>query len=102
MEYAKIHGIKAPIEMGLMFQMESKSDWNWGILRHPHQENLLFIMGRPVPDPYRISDDFVYDERTGKLQDITNFCRVRVHPHFIDAEFKDMPQGIERAIELYR
>lgn len=102
LQYAQIHDIKTPIQMGLVFQRDSKSSWNWGILRHPHQKNLLFVMGRPVPDRYRISEDFVYDERTGKLQDVQNFCQVKVHPHFRDAEFKDMPEGIEKAIELYR
>ncbi len=101
LEYARIHEVKQPLEMGLVFQSDSKSTWNWGILRHPHQENLLFVMGKPVPNPYQISDNFVYDERTGKLQDVVNFCRTRTSD-FFKPKFKDMPNGIEEAIELYR
>src|SRR3989344_7561266 len=71
------------------------------MLRHPHQENLLFIMGRPVPDSYQISENFVYDEKTDKLQDVVNFCQSRTSD-FSKAEFEDMPAGIEEAIEHYR
>ena len=101
LRYAELHGVKTPIEMGLTFQKDSKSGWNWGMLRHPHQENLLFIMGRPVPDSYQISENFVYDEKTDKLQDVVNFCQSRTSD-FSKAEFKDMPNGIEEAIEHYR
>ena len=45
-QYARNHNVVIPKEMGLVFQKESKSNWNWGMLRHPHQENLIFIMGR--------------------------------------------------------
>lgn len=102
LRYAEIHGVKTPLEMGLTFQRDSKSSWNWGMLRHPHHENLLFIMGRPVPDRPRISDNFVYDEKTGKLQDVEDFCQSRVYPDFREARFKDMPDGIEEVIEHYR
>jgi len=101
LRYAELHGVKTPIEMGLTFQRDSKSSWNWGMLRHPHQENLLFIMGRPVPDRYQISKNFVFDEKTGKLQDVVNFCSSKVYDHR-DAEFEDMPNGVEEAIEYYR
>jgi hypothetical protein len=101
LRYAELHGVKTPIEMGLTFQRDSKSSWNWGMLRHPHQENLLFIMGRPVPDRYQISKNFVFDEKTSRLQDVINFCQSKVYSHR-DAKFEDMPVGIEEAIEHYR
>ena len=101
LRYAQIHGVNQPLEMGLVFQRDSKSTWNWGILRHPHQENLLFVMGKPVPNPYQFSKNFVYDERTGKLQDVVNFCQTRTYD-FWKPKFEDMPDGIEEAIELYR
>jgi len=101
LRYAEIHRVKAPLEMGLTFQRDSNSSWNWGILRHPHQENLLFIMGRPVPDHTRFSEDLIYDESTGKLQEVTNFCSSRLYD-FTEAKFEDVPEGIEQAIALYR
>lgn len=98
LDYAKIHGIKGPIEMGLVFQRDSKSNNNWGILRHPHMPELLFIMGTPIPNPYRFSDNYVYNESTGKLQD--------VHDYSLSYAFgerpKELPDYLAESIDVYK
>jgi len=71
--YARNHGIKAPLPMALVFQQDSHAAWNWSIVRHPHKSNLLFIMGRPVPDTFGISTDLVYDERSGRALDVHDY-----------------------------
>ena len=81
LRYAQIHGITGPIDMGLVFQTNTESSWNWGMLRHPHRRNILFIMGRPVPDPYRNSKNLVFDEKTMQLFDIYEWSLFDVYGH---------------------
>ena len=98
--YARIHGIEEPIEMALVFQRDSKSHVNWSILRHPHISKLLFIMGRPVDDLTRDSYNYVFDERTKKLQDVSEYNRTRIDGRKRQKE--GMWVDLETAIETYK
>lgn len=95
LEYLKIHDIKEPVTMGLMFQRNSTASWNWSMLRHPHQENIIFISGRPVCDPYSYSENFILDEITGKLKDVFYYSINEDR----EAEF---PSDIKYALEFYK
>ena len=67
--YAKIHNIEKPISMALIFQKNSNSKMNWGMIRHPHKQNIIFIQGRDVGDNY-LSHDLWFNEETKKLCDL--------------------------------
>jgi hypothetical protein len=98
--YAHIHGVNTPLEMGLVFQRDSESGWNWGMIRHPHMDNLLLIMGRPVNQRY-YSEEYVYDEKAGTLEMLNYFCLSRTSDLF-KHEFVGMSLQLEQAIEQYR
>ncbi len=100
LDYAKIHGIEGPIEMGLVFQRNSKSDMNWGILRHPHNPELLFVMGQGKNIfGSRYTDDFVYDENTGELLDVFNYYMAREDR----IQDRQLPfDDLVKAIEVYK
>ncbi len=99
--YVRNHNVTTPIEMGLTFQRDSKSGWNWGIIRHPHQENLLFIQGRPVPDRYSHSENLVYDENTGEAYEIEDLALKRVFSR-VRLETEDLDEQVREAIEIYK
>jgi len=102
--YAQIHGVNGPIMMGLVFQRNSDSGINWGMLRHPHIEELIFIQGRPLEglgSLASISYNFVYNEKTKKLHDLDFFTR---HGLGKD-EGIDLEQGcsdLPNALETYK
>ena len=98
--YARIHGIEGPIEMALVFQRDSKSYYNWSILRHPHMSNLLFAMGRPVDDRARVSRNYVFDERTKTLHDVVDYNSSRIDGRKRPEE--GMWVDLETAIKTYK
>lgn len=100
LRYKVVHGIEDNLEMGLVFQRRSSARWNYGMIRHPHQEHLLFVMGRRVAYNEE-TNNFVYDETTGTFQDVDNFCNVsakRESPEHI----KSVPADLVEAIEHYK
>ena len=101
LKYAKIHGIKSPLEMGLVFHKDSDAEWNWGMARHPHKENLIFIMGRNKNNQRGFSNNYIYDENIGKLQYIDNFIESTLLVNS-NPEFENLEEGLEEALEVYR
>lgn len=98
--YASHHGVTLFPEMGLVFHAESGSQWNWGMLRHPHRPEIVFIQGRPVCDTSRYSENLVLDERTGELQEVNMWAQSVNNPQRREPE--QMPDGILQALEAYR
>lgn len=95
LDYIKNNGITEPLTMGLMFQRNSTASWNWSMLRHPHQENIIFISGRPVYDRFSYSKNFVFDERMGKLKDVFDYSINK------DRE-EEFSSDIKNALEFYK
>lgn len=101
LDYARIHGVNGPIEMGLIFHKNSKSDMNWGILRHPHIPELLFIMGTGkniFGGTY--TDDYIYNERMGILQEVFDYNLSKVYGR--ERDTGELPHNLAEAVDIYK
>ena len=104
--YAKARGIELPTTMGLIFQNINPSDYNWGLLRHPHMPHILFVQGRVTGSDW--SGNLVYDEQSGEFQNVVDWeCAAaygesRVRYRGLDGVRENELDDLRTAIAEYR
>ncbi|HYD03748.1 MAG TPA: hypothetical protein VEC16_05620 [Alphaproteobacteria bacterium] len=94
-KYMQIHDLSSPVEMIPFFQKKSQSDWNMGMMRHPHRDNLIFISGKQA---YR-NKNVLYDEDSKKFYDANNYFSSL----YTREESEELPEKqIQQALEYYK